>query len=136
MSYLRFECGARIPRTGRLEESFALTAKRAGEKPKRNGRYKIIAYETESGAASPRFEDGRRAPCMDCPNEKGAGRKEIGIWDNKGGRKSGILITCYPEEVFEDERRREAGSIAVCRVCLKNCMVEDSKSDCCEAEVL
>ena len=116
-SYLRFECGARLPQTGYLTDvkTWTENAKDAHEnhgsyKPRKDGRYRCVVFDTNGGITHPKFEDGRNATCLGCPCPKRAGRRDHLAMpeDVRHGRR--IFVTCYPEEVYEDATSKVASA--------------------------
>ena len=104
MSYLVFECGARIPAEGNLKQSgsYADHARDIGQKPrKKDGRYRLCVLDTHGDNNKPIMPDGKVAPCrFFCPCKKASGRKETACMTEDPSRAgTRVIITCYPREV-------------------------------------
>jgi hypothetical protein len=109
-TYLRFECGARLPYTGFLEEPWTAVAHTEGSKPrKKDGRYRLVVFDSEGkDYTRPRTAAGNTAPCLGCPCPRKAGRKKERCFPEKHdpNRPMGVqfrtVITSYPEEVHDE----------------------------------
>ena len=104
MSYLVFECGARIPGTGDLKQSgsYADHARSIGQKPrKKDGRYRLVVLDTHGESQRPIMPNEYPAPCrFDCPCKKASGRKETPCMTEDPSRAgTRVIVTCYPREV-------------------------------------
>lgn len=81
-----------------MQEPYAVSARRLGKKPRKDGRYRIaVAGTVVSDGGRPRlapFQDAK-APCGYCFYKKSSGRKEEKIFP------SGFITTCYPAEMEE-----------------------------------
>ncbi len=114
--YLRFECGARYPKEGFLEESFTKQAADGGSKPrKKDGRFNLCVWASpECPSGRPLMPDGSFAPCMWCKNTRKNGRKKDRCFPKDAKRRKTLhaahhmsddmwdwVVTCFPEEVEE-----------------------------------
>lgn len=100
--YLQFDCGARSV-TFNLNDavdSFELFSLREQKRRKKDGRYRIVVFDTAGYQHQPHFEDGRRAPCLSCPCRRSSGRRQVDAMPEEG-RTFRVVITCYPQEVYE-----------------------------------
>ena len=94
-TYLKFDCGARLPGAGGPEKPFFESARDLGLKPRKDGRYPLIVAGSLIGSgARPMMGNGLSAPCMNgCPCKGSSGRRETRLF------LTGIIVTCYPQEV-------------------------------------
>ena len=114
--YLMYECGARYPKEGFLEESFTMQAAIAGAEPrKKDGRFNLCVWRDPNPPnGRPVMPDGAFAPCAWCKNTRKNGRKKDRCFPEDPDRMKTLdaarhssddmwdwVVTCFPKEMEE-----------------------------------
>lgn len=110
LTYLRFDCGARLPASGYIKvgHEWGATAKyvheqQGGSPPRKDGRYRCVVFDTNGGINVPKLEDGRSAPCLSCPCKRTSGFKEQRCMPEDPRHGWRFMVTCYPRELCADD---------------------------------
>jgi hypothetical protein len=112
-TFLKFECGARLPAKGYLREPYTPHAIKEGSKQRKDGRVRLVVYDSECGLTRPMMPDGDPAPCLyQCPAKRKSGRQRQRCFPSDDTKQTGKycdwkwrwIVTCYPEEI-DDGRR-------------------------------
>lgn len=110
LTYLRFDCGARLPASGYIKagHEWGTNAKYVHEKqngppPRKDGRYRCVVFDMNGGISVPKLEDGRSAPCLSCPCRRSAGTKELRCMPEDPRHGWRFMVVCYPRELTADD---------------------------------